>query len=108
MEEEMTDAQLLETLKAMSGAADAQQALAWVNALVKEALEARRVLGSLSVVGVIMADGEAIGLQLPAGRQTPASLDAIRDGLLQSAVNVGSLARVARQKLEERKAEAGP
>jgi hypothetical protein len=87
---------------ALAGASTPEEAVAWVESQASEAAAARATLGSLNVVSVLMANGEGIGLQLPAVRHTPESLEAIKDALLQSAMQVGALAKAARKQVAAR------
>lgn len=78
------------------GASSDQDALARLQGLQRAFTEARAVLSSIYVVSVIMGGGEALGIQLPAGRHTEDSLEQMADGLLQGAMHLRDLAKAAK------------
>lgn len=84
-------------IKLFLGAGTAADAFARLQALQRSFDAARRTLGGIYVVSVIMGTGEALGVQLPAGRHTEETLDQMADGLLQGALQLRELAKQARQ-----------
>lgn len=100
-----SDAESWEQLKALSGATTPADVLLWAQGLANDNMRAQYILSSLSVVSVLMASGEAIGFQLPAGQQTADSLGAVRDALIQTALQAGNLARAARVRESRQEAQ---
>ena len=83
-------------IKLFLGADSSPDALARLQALQRAFDEARRTLGSVYVISVIMGGGAAMGVQLPAGRHTEDAFEQMADGLLQGAMHLRELAKQTR------------
>lgn len=90
------EAGYLAQIKLFLGASSPEDAFQRIQALQNAFDRARGILGSIFVVAVIMGNGEALGVQLPAGSHTEESLTSMADGLLQGAVHLRELAKQRR------------